>query len=376
MPITEHTCLAAKCVLQLAAAGNLKTRGSLSANQWNAASAQVQGIEEVSWVSVIGITGMVWALAVVAVKLCLTPKMANYVPTVLFPRVSFAGIPDMLVAVFDTVFTFGGQVNWVRCEPLSPNIYAHFGACNRAGHWTHSLTYSVRMLQRKSLSAQASVQHCRAPEEAASAEKSLRMLQVFDVDEVQEEVPHRCGKCDCGHGGYAAPLPPRAFSFPDVPCAYITLLRPTRAWAAFGFLRVLPPILPVDEGTRQREFLACAVMYIMIGCVGYYRLGSDFDKSKPVTSVLPQDIWTSLANVGLLAHCIIAYMVLSSYLACSTGVLDAQSICQTCMLWSDSCSMHISECLERDLSARVLRPAGQIMRGWRPLGWLFSAALG
>ena len=50
-------------------------------------------------------------------------------------------------------------------------------------------------------------------------------------------------------------------------------------------------------------------MYIMIGCVGYYRLGSDFDKSKPVTSVLPQDIWTSLANVGLLAHCIIAYMV-------------------------------------------------------------------
>ena len=47
----------------------------------------------------------------------------------------------------------------------------------------------------------------------------------------------------------------------------------------------------------------------MIGCVGYYRLGSDFDKSKPVTSVLPQDIWTSLANVGLLAHCIIAYMV-------------------------------------------------------------------
>ena len=47
----------------------------------------------------------------------------------------------------------------------------------------------------------------------------------------------------------------------------------------------------------------------MIGCVGYYRLGSDFDKSKPVTSVLPQDLWTSLANVGLLAHCIIAYMV-------------------------------------------------------------------
>lgn len=90
--------------------------------------------------SVIGITGMVWALAVVAVKLCLTPKMANYVPTVLFPRVSLAGIPDMLVAVFDTVFTFGGQVNWVRCEPLSPHIYAHFGACNRTGHRTMLLS--------------------------------------------------------------------------------------------------------------------------------------------------------------------------------------------------------------------------------------------
>ena len=70
--------------------------------------------------SVIGTIGMVWALAVVAVKLCLTPKVANYVPTVLFPHVSLAGIPDMLVAVFDTVFTFGGQVNWVRWEPLVP----------------------------------------------------------------------------------------------------------------------------------------------------------------------------------------------------------------------------------------------------------------
>jgi vesicular inhibitory amino acid transporter len=69
---------------------------------------------------------------------------------------------------------------------------------------------------------------------------------------------------------------------------------------------------------------ACAVMYIMIGCVGYYRLGSDFDKSKPVTSVLPQDIWTRLANVGLLAHCIIAYMVRLSNLAHDTGLRDAQ----------------------------------------------------
>lgn len=75
---------------------------------------QIQGIEEVSAVSVIGIVGMVWALAVTAVKLCLTPKVANYTPTVLFPRLSFDDVPEILVAVFDTVFTFGGQVNWVR----------------------------------------------------------------------------------------------------------------------------------------------------------------------------------------------------------------------------------------------------------------------
>ena len=75
---------------------------------------QIQGIEEVSAVSVIGSVGMVWALAVIAVKLCLTPKVDNYVPTALFPERSFSDVPDILVAVFDTVFTFGGQVNWVR----------------------------------------------------------------------------------------------------------------------------------------------------------------------------------------------------------------------------------------------------------------------
>ena len=61
----------------------------------------------------VGIVGMVWALGVIAVKLCLTPKV-DYAPTALFPKRSFSDAPDILVAVFDTVFTFGGQVNWVR----------------------------------------------------------------------------------------------------------------------------------------------------------------------------------------------------------------------------------------------------------------------
>ena len=76
---------------------------------------QIQGIEEVSAISVIGTIGMAWALGVIAVKLCITPKVAGYVHTRLFPQLrSFGDVPELLVAVFDTVFTFGGQVNWLR----------------------------------------------------------------------------------------------------------------------------------------------------------------------------------------------------------------------------------------------------------------------
>ena len=77
--------------------------------------AQIQGIEEVSAISVIGTIGMAWALGVIAVKLCVTPRVAGYVHTQLFPQLrSFGDVPELLVAVFDTVFTFGGQVNWLR----------------------------------------------------------------------------------------------------------------------------------------------------------------------------------------------------------------------------------------------------------------------
>ena len=77
--------------------------------------AQIQGIEEVSAISVIGTIGMAWALGVIAVKLCVTPRVAGYAHTRLFPQLrSFGDAPELLVAVFDTVFTFGGQVNWLR----------------------------------------------------------------------------------------------------------------------------------------------------------------------------------------------------------------------------------------------------------------------
>ena len=49
--------------------------------------------------------------------------------------------------------------------------------------------------------------------------------------------------------------------------------------------------------------------YLILGGVGYWKMGLDFDHSKPITSVLPEDIWTSVMNIGLFAHCIIAYQI-------------------------------------------------------------------
>jgi hypothetical protein len=57
-------------------------------------------------------------------------------------------------------------------------------------------------------------------------------------------------------------------------------------------------------------------VYLLFGCVGYWRLGSDFDVTKPVTSILDQDAWVMAANAGLLVHCVIAYMVRSCSLVC------------------------------------------------------------
>jgi hypothetical protein len=73
-------------------------------------------VEDVSAVSVIGIAGMVLSLAAIALKLCLTPRPPGYVPPELVHTPRDLSAP--LVAVFDAVFTFGGQVNWVRCPFL------------------------------------------------------------------------------------------------------------------------------------------------------------------------------------------------------------------------------------------------------------------
>lgn len=57
---------------------------------------------------------------------------------------------------------------------------------------------------------------------------------------------------------------------------------------------------------------ASAIMttaFVVMGSVGYWRLGNNFDQTQPITSVLPLDAWTPVMNGGLLAHCLLAYQV-------------------------------------------------------------------
>ena len=159
--------------------------------------AQIRGIEEVSAVSVVGTLGMLVALAIAAIKICVTPHVHSYrhvccphrysvrIVTDVPPVVSYIchakGLPSRehascygflsssywcsdtvrhppfqvcppnstfistsegaflvacrppeiihrpedvstpFVAIFDAVFTFGGQVNWMRCVPSTPD---------------------------------------------------------------------------------------------------------------------------------------------------------------------------------------------------------------------------------------------------------------
>lgn len=73
---------------------------------------QIRGIEEVSAVAVLGIVGMVAALLIAAVKLCVLPRPESYRAPELVHRPS--DVSEPLVGVFDMVFTWGGQVNWTR----------------------------------------------------------------------------------------------------------------------------------------------------------------------------------------------------------------------------------------------------------------------
>ncbi len=49
--------------------------------------------------------------------------------------------------------------------------------------------------------------------------------------------------------------------------------------------------------------------YLALGAVGYLKLGSNFDLSRPITSVLPYDAWSVTMNGLLFLHCVVAYAV-------------------------------------------------------------------
>jgi hypothetical protein len=54
-------------------------------------------------------------------------------------------------------------------------------------------------------------------------------------------------------------------------------------------------------------FMTCC--YLALGAGGYWKLGADFDLSKPITSVLPYDALAVACNAFLFVHCVVAYVV-------------------------------------------------------------------
>lgn len=75
--------------------------------------AQVQHMEDVGWISIMGTVGMLTSVFVVLAKLLAT-FLGDTAPRPPTQLVSTAPLPVMLVGVMDLVFTYGGQVNWMR----------------------------------------------------------------------------------------------------------------------------------------------------------------------------------------------------------------------------------------------------------------------
>ena len=75
--------------------------------------AQVRKLHDISTASVLGTLAMVWALLVTAVQLC-ARDVTEHPKTHLVAPVTADRVPHIFVAIFDAVFAFGGQENWVR----------------------------------------------------------------------------------------------------------------------------------------------------------------------------------------------------------------------------------------------------------------------
>lgn len=78
--------------------------------------AQVQHMHDVGWVAIIGTVGMLLSVAVVVGKLLLmyANRAAAGGPHPKTELVAHASFESAIVGVMDIVFTYGGQVNWMR----------------------------------------------------------------------------------------------------------------------------------------------------------------------------------------------------------------------------------------------------------------------
>lgn len=125
-------------------------------------------------------------------------------------------------------------------------------------------------------------------------------LQVSHGDEDHQGFPKGGVVCDCLHDRWDQQLSSECVHVNhNAPCMMHmgTLLHHTVQWQ--------PEPCELSDGVMH----AYAVAYYVFGSVGYSQLGTDFEYDRPVTSLLPPGLWSNLANAGLLAHCIIAYMV-------------------------------------------------------------------
>lgn len=214
-------------------------------------------VPQVGWLSLGGTLSMVAVVAIAFVKILLLQpgslqqsgggsSWAGGAEPSNPPTLASSDVRLGLVAFMDVVFSYGGAANWLRCVPL--------WWAGRA--WTGmdvQNSCGVRLVQSRAVSLRVAYR---------------RRLTV-----------------SC-HGLISSPCHPGG-------CRYITGMQ-QRA----HFTRV--------ASTGSAFMTLC---YVALGAAGYARLGQNFDRSKPITSVLPYDGWTVAANAALLLHCVVAYQV-------------------------------------------------------------------
>lgn len=102
---------------------------------------------------------------------------------------------------------------------------------------------------------------------------------------------------------------------------------------------------------------------MLLGVVAYWKLGSSFDTSQPITSVLPRDGWTVLMNAALLVRCIVAFTLnISECCASAAPVCCSATDALWCHLSAPLLTMSDPTCprtppdVYTDMGTRLARP--------------------